>query len=109
MRGTLIQKVCDIENIYEELRGKAIDEDSVCDESMNTAPDRGEEDENTDALRSVSAKGRREALSSSHADRVGTDNEQSEGCGSENTHKEIDSISESEFCVTVVQNEDNQS
>ena len=33
--------------------GKAIDEDSMCDESMDTAPDRGEEDENTDALKSL--------------------------------------------------------
>ena len=90
---------------------RAIDEESVCDESMNTSPNRSEEDENTDALSSVSAKGWREALSRSRADRVGTDNKQNEGYarggGSENTHKEIDSISESDFRVTVAQNEDN--
>ena len=46
MIGTLVQKVSDIENKYEELRGKAMDEDadSVCEDSMNTAPGRGEED-----------------------------------------------------------------
>ena len=44
--GTLVQKVSDIENKYEELRGKAMDEyaDSVCEHSMNTVPGRGEEE-----------------------------------------------------------------
>ena len=73
-------------NQYEELRGKAIDEDSVCDESMNTAPDKGEEDENTDALSSVSAKGRREALSRSRADRVTNNVRAAPGVAAEKTH-----------------------
>ena len=49
-------KVSDIENKYEKLREKAMDKDadSVCEDSMNTAPGRGEED----ACSSVSAKGR---------------------------------------------------
>ena len=59
MIGTLVevvQKVSDIENKYEKLRGKVMDEDadSVCEDSRNTAPGRGEED----ACSSISAKGR---------------------------------------------------
>ena len=46
MIGTLVQKVTDIENKYEELRGKAMDKDadSVCEDLMNTTPGWGEED-----------------------------------------------------------------
>ena len=47
----------------------------------------------------------------SRADRVGTDdNQNADGCargGSKNTHRDTDSISESDFCIIVVQNEDN--
>ena len=66
--GTLVQKVSDIENKYEELRGKAMDEgaDSVCEDSLNTAPGRGEED----ACSSVSAGGRGADAHTSQADRV---------------------------------------
>ena len=60
-----------MENKYEELREKAMDEDadSVCEDSMNTAPDRGEED----ACSSVSARGRGADAHTSQANRVGTD------------------------------------
>ena len=46
MIGTLVQKVSDIENKYEGLKEKAMDEDadSACEDSVNTAPGRGEED-----------------------------------------------------------------
>ena len=56
MTGMLGKKVSDIENKYEELRGKAMDEDadSVCEHSMTTAAGRGEED----ACSSVLARGR---------------------------------------------------
>ena len=97
--GMLVQKVSDIENKYKELRWKATDDDtdSVCDESMKTAPGRGEEDENTDACSMMHA-----ILSCS---RVGTDDNQSaDGCtrgGSKNTHRDTDSISQSDFCITV--------
>ena len=79
MIGTLVQKVGDTENKYEELRGKAMDEDadSVCEDSMNTAPGRGEEDKNTDACSRVSARGRGGDARTSGADRVGTDDHQS--------------------------------
>ena len=109
MIGTLVQKVSDMENKYEELRGKAMDEyaDSVCEHSMNTAPGRVEED----ACSSVPARGRGVDAHTSRADRVGTDNNQSaDGCamgGSKNTHRHTDSISESDFCITVAQNEEN--
>ena len=109
MIGTLVQKVSDIENKYEELRGKAMDEgaDSVCEDSLNTAPGRGEED----ACSSVSAGGRGADAHTSQADRVGADDNQSaDGCardGSKNTHTDTDSISESDFCITVAQNEQN--
>ena len=55
MTGMLGKKVSDIENKYEELRGKAmdVDADSACEDSMNTAPGRCEED----ACSSVSARG----------------------------------------------------
>ena len=56
MIGTLVQKVSDIEkSTRNRLRGKATDDDadSMCDESVKTAPGRGEEDENTDACSSV--------------------------------------------------------
>ena len=71
MIGTLVQKVSDIETKYEQLRGKAMDEDSdsVCENSMNTAPGRGEED----ACSSVSARGRGGEAHTSRANRVGTD------------------------------------
>ena len=71
MIGTLVQKVSDIENKYEELMGKAMDEDadSVCEDSMNTAPGRVEED----ACSSVSARSRGADAHTSRADRVGTD------------------------------------
>ena len=53
--GTLVQKVSDTENKYEELRGKVVDDypDSVCEHSVNTALGRGEED----ARSSISARG----------------------------------------------------
>ena len=40
MIGMLGKKVSDIENKYKKLRGKAMDRDadSVCEDSMNTAP-----------------------------------------------------------------------
>ena len=43
MIGMLGKKVSDTENKYEELRGKVMDgdADSVCEDSMNTAPGRG--------------------------------------------------------------------
>ena len=109
MIGTLVQKVTDIENKYEELRGKEMDEyaDRVCEDSMNTAPGRGEED----ACSSISARGRGADAHTSRADRVSTDDNQSaDGCtrdGSKNTHRDTDSISESDFCITVAQNEEN--
>ena len=81
--------------------------DSVYEDSMNTAPGRGEEDE----CSSVSARGRGADAHTSRADRVGTDDNQSaDGCvrgGSKNTHRDTDSISESDFCITVAQNEEN--
>ena len=110
MIGTLVQKVSDIENKYEELRGKAMDEyaDSVCEDSMNTAPRRGREE---DACSSVSGRGRGADAHTSRTDRVGTDDNQSaDGCardGSKNTHRDTDSISESDFCITVAQNDKN--
>ena len=109
MIGTLVQKVSDIENKYEELRGKATDEyaNSVCEDSMNTAPGKGE----GDACSSVLARGRGADAHTSWADRVGTnDNQSADGCatgGSKNTHKDTDSISESDFCITVAQNDKN--
>ena len=111
MIGMLVQKVSDTENIYEELRGKAMDDyaNSVCEDSMNTAPGRGEED----ACSSVSAKGQCADAYTSWADRVSTDDNQSaDGCvrgGSKNTNRDTDSItiSESDFCITVAQNDEN--
>ena len=77
---------------------------------MNTAPGGGEED----ACSSVLARGRgadAHVYITSRADRVGTDDSQSaDGCargGSKNTHRDTDSISESDFCITVAQNEEN--
>ena len=92
--GTLVQKVSDIENKYEELRGKAmdVDADSACEDSMNTAPGRGEED----ACSSISARGRGADAHTSQADRVGTDDNQSaDGCargGSKNTEAQTVSV-----------------
>ena len=79
MIGTLVQKFSDTENKYEELRGKAMDEyaDNVCEDSMNTAPGRGEDE----ACSSVSARGRGADAHTSWADRVGTnDNQSADGC-----------------------------
>ena len=74
---------------------------------MNTAPGRGEED----ACSSVSARGRGADARTSRTDRVGADDNQSaNGCargGSKNTHRDTDSISESDFCIIVAQNEEN--
>ena len=46
-----------------------------------------------------------------HTSRANTNNNQSaDGCargGSKNTHRDTDSISESDFCITVAQNEEN--
>ena len=82
------------------------DADSVCEHSMNTAAGRGEED----ACSSVPARGRGADARTSRADSVGTDDNQSaDGCargGSKNTHRDTDSISEGDFCITVAQNED---
>jgi len=89
MIETLAQKVSDIENTHEELRGKAMDEDAdrVCEDSMNTAPGRGEED----ACSNVSTRDRGADAHTSRADRVGADDNQSaDGCargGSKNTHR----------------------
>ena len=45
MIGTLVQKVSDIENKYEELRGKAMDEYADCVWALSEhSPGRGEED-----------------------------------------------------------------
>ena len=94
MIGTLVQKVSDMENKYKELRGKVMDEDadSVCEDSMNTAPGRGEED----ACSSISARGRGADAHTSQADRVGTDDNQSaDGCargGSKNTEAQTVSV-----------------
>ena len=49
------------------------DADSVCEDSMNTAPGRDAED----ACSSVSARGRGADAHTSRADRVGTDDNQS--------------------------------
>ena len=61
--------------------------DSVCKDSMNTAPGRDEED----ACSSVSARGRGADAHTSRADRVGTDdNRSADGCakdGSKNTYR----------------------
>ena len=96
MIGTLVQKVSDIENKYEELRGKAMDEgaDSVCEDSLNTAPGRGEED----ACSSVSAGGRGADAHTSQADRVGADDNQSaDGCArggsGKNAHRRTQTLS----------------
>ena len=76
---------------------------------MNTAPGRGEED----ACSSVSARGRGADAHASRADRVGTDDNQkrrrwlSQGRQQEHTHRDTDSISESDFCIIVAQNEEN--
>ena len=83
-------KVSDIENKYEKLREKAMDKDadSVCEDSMNTAPGRDAED----ACSSVSARGRGADAHTSRADRVGTDdNRSADGCakdGSKNTYRD---------------------
>ena len=62
--------------------------DSVCKDSMNTAPGRDEED----ACCSVSARGRGADAHTSRADRVGTDdNRSADGCakdGSKNTYRD---------------------
>ena len=93
--GTLVQNVSDIENKYKELRWKVMDDypDSVCEHSVNTALGRGEED----ACSSISARGWGAAAHTSQADRVSTDDNQS----ADNTHGDTDSISESDFCITV--------
>ena len=72
--GMLVQKVCDIENKYKELREIAMDKyvDNVCEDSMITAPGIGEED----ARSSVSARGQGTDAHTSQADRVSTDDNQ---------------------------------
>ena len=74
MIGMLVQKVCDIENKYEELREIAMDEYvvNVCEDSMITAPGIGEED----ACSSVSARGLGTDAHTSWADRASTDDNQ---------------------------------
>ena len=70
MIGAVAQKVSDIENKYEKLRGKRLTTMlTVCEDSMNTAPGRGEED----ACSSVSSRGRGADAHTSRADRVGAD------------------------------------
>ena len=74
---------------------------------MNTAPGSGEED----ACSSVPARGLVADARTSRADRVGTDDNQSaDACarsGSKNTHRHTDSLSESDFCIAVARNEEN--
>ena len=96
MIETLAQKVSDIENKHEELRGKAMDEDAdrVCEDSMNTASGRGEED----ACSNVSTRDRGADTHTSRADRVGADDNQSaDGCArggsGKNAHRRTQTLS----------------
>ena len=69
------------------------DADSVCEDSVNTAPGRDEED----ACSSVSARGRGADAHTSRADRVGADdNQNADGCargGSKNAHRRTQTLS----------------
>ena len=69
---------------------------------MNAALDRGGEDETSDSLSNVWARGQEEQTP--HADRISTDDNKSDGFargGSKNTHKESDSVTVNDFCVAV--------
>ena len=82
------------------------DADSVCEDSMNTAQGRDEED----ACNSVFGQGpRRRCTYIPGQQGRHRDNQNVDGFargGSKNTHTDTDSISESDFCITVAQNEE---